>query len=289
MSLPSLFQAAFRTLFSAASRHRGLVVLSAAVLVLASGAWSAASRRPPLLAPAVHAVSGTLLSALARPLRVARCFDLTRGTSARIMDLELRVAALEEANRENLRLRAMLGYTTPPGFHARPAHIVGLDLDPLRGVGWIDAGRGDGLKGNEAVVTVDGLVGVVGDAHAGGALLRLLRNTDVAVGIRDTRSREVGILIWEPSGRRFRVENVPRSADMAVGDTLLTSGLGGVFPGRLAVGRVTEVRESSERLLKEIWVEPFAAFSRLEEVFVLVPWGLPPPPAFLDTTGTHAP
>jgi rod shape-determining protein MreC len=215
------------------------------------------------------------MTLLARPLRVARFLHLARGASGRIMALELRVAALVVGSRENLRLRAMLGYRPPEGFLPRPAHIVGLDLDPLRGVGWIDLGRSEGIRGGEAVVTVDGLVGVVGEAHAGGALLRLLRNADVAVGVRDTRSREVGILVWEPSGRRFRVENVPRSADMAVGDTLLTSGLGGVFPGHLSVGRITEVRESGERLLKEIRVEPFTAFSRLEEVFVLVPLGVP--------------
>ena len=260
--------------------RRGLLVVLVAAALLVAGTTTVAVVRPPVIAPALDAVSGVVMSVLSQPLKLSRLFTRKRGPSEHIMKLELELARLREAGRENLRLRAMLDYGPPPGYRTVPGRVTGLDLDPLRGIAWINVGRGQGLAGGEAVMTVRGLVGVVDQAGSGRSRVRLLRNESTPVSVRDTRSRVLGIVEWSPGEGRLRVSKVPFQADMAPGDTLVSSGLGGVFPAGLPVGRVTEVSEPPERLLKEVSLESFGTFFRLEEVFVLLPLDGP----LLETT-----
>jgi rod shape-determining protein MreC len=101
--------------------------------------------------------------------------------------------------------------------------------------------------------------------------VRLLRNEDTPVSVRVARSRVLGIVEWDPGASRLKITKVPLHADMVPGDTLLTSGLGGVFPPGLLVGVVSDIEEPPDRLLKEATLRPFGTFFRLEEVFILMP------------------
>jgi rod shape-determining protein MreC len=272
MSAPRALRGVVDTLLAIIERRRGTAVLVLAAVFLGLGATTTIIRRPPLLAPVVDGVTGRFLSLFSQPLRLARFFEGPEGGRARIMELELELASLRRAERENGRLRAMMGYGPPPGFQTVPGRVIGLDLDPLRGVAWISLGSGQGLRGGEAVMTVDGLVGVVGEVRDGRSRVRLLRNEVTPVSVRDTRSRSLGIVDWDPGAGRLRLDQVPFPADIAAGDTLVSSGLGGVFPPDLPVGVVTEVHDPPERLLKEVRVRSFGRFDRLEEIFVLLPW-----------------
>jgi rod shape-determining protein MreC len=187
------------------------------------------------------------------------------------MDTQLEMERLREAERENVRLREMLGYDPPPGFRTVPARVIGLDLDPLRGVAWVNIGYNRGLLGGEPVTTVRGLVGVVDQVENLQSRVRLLRNEDTPVSVRVARSRVLGIVEWDPGASRLKITKVPLHADMVPGDTLLTSGLGGVFPPGLLVGVVSDIEEPPDRLLKEATLRPFGTFFRLEEVFILMP------------------
>jgi rod shape-determining protein MreC len=252
-------------------RRRGLTVALAAVIIFFLGTATPLVRRPPLLTSAVEGISALFMRVLSRPVRTVSSIS-GEPPSERMMRLELELARLREAERENRRLRDLLNYEPSPLYEVRAGRIIGLDLDPLMGVAWISLGRGDGLQGGEAVLTVDGLIGVVSEVWSGRARARLLRNASTPVSVRDTRSRALGILEWDPGTSGLEVRHVPFQTDIAKGDTLLTSGLGGVFPPGLPVGTVADVSEPPERLVKSVRVEPFASFDRLEEIFALMAW-----------------
>jgi len=271
MSLANLILGPLRGLLLYLERRRGLAVVMVAAAILALGTGSALISRPPILAPVIEGGTAGFLGLFSRGVRFARFLSGPRPGPSRVMELELELARLRSAERENARLREMLGYDPPPGYKTVLGRVIGLDLDPLRGMAWIDIGTEDGLREAEAVLTVDGLAGVVDRSWKGRARVRLLRNEYTAVSVRDTRSRSLGIVEWDPGQGRLRVGQVPFQADMAVGDTLVSSGLGGVFPPDLPVGVVREVDATPERLLKDIELQPFAAFYRLEEVFVVIP------------------
>jgi rod shape-determining protein MreC len=285
MSLLNIIFGPQRRLLGYLERRRGLAVVIAAAVILALGTTSAVVSRPPLITPLVDGVTAGFLAVSSQPLRMARYLLGPRGGSSRVMQLELEIASLRRAERENKRLRAMLGYEPPAGYQTVPGRVMGLDLDPLRGVAWINVGSAAGLRGGEAVLTVDGLVGVVDEVKKGRSRVRLLRNEFTPVSVRNTRSRRLGIVEWDPGQGRLRVSQVPFQADIAKGDTMISSGLGGVFPPDLLVGTVAAVRDPPERLLKEVVLQPFGAFFRLEEVFVIVPLEGPVfhPPAPIDT------
>jgi len=252
-------------------RRRGLTVALVAVIVFALGTATPLVHRPPLLTGAVQWISAQFMAGFARPVRLVSSISRTPPT-ARMMRLELELARLREAEQENRRLRELLEYEPSPRYEVRAGRVIGLDLDPLAGFAWISLGKGDGLQGGEALLTVDGLIGVVSDVWPGRARARLLRNAVTPVSVRDTRSRALGILEWDPGSSRLEVRHVPFQTDISKGDTLLTSGLGGVFPPGLPVGTVADVSEPPERLVKSVRVEPFASFDRLEEIFVLMAW-----------------
>ena len=262
---------ALQRLVSFLDRRRSTLLVAVAVLVFAGGVTGVVTWRPPVLVPAITAVETGVQWVISRPGQWVKYFKSPRVDRARLVELELEIARLREAGLENDRLRRMLDYTAPPTHTPVPGHVIGLDLDPLRGMGWIDVGRNRGLQGGEPVFTPEGLVGVVDEPRDRSSRVRLLRNREAPVGVRDTRSRVLGVLEWDPGRGRFEMGFVPRQADVAVGDTLVSSGLGGVFPMGLPVGRIETVTDAPQRMVKDIVVRPFARFHRLEEVFVLLP------------------
>ena len=259
-------------------RRRGLLVVLLAAAVLVGASTVSVLRRPPVLAPAAEGAAGGLMKVLSQPLKVSRLFTRSRGPSQRVMDTQLELERLREAERENIRLRAMLGYEPPPGYRTLPARVIGLDLDPLRGVAWISVGYDRGLLGGEPVVTVRGLVGVVDQVESRQARVRLLRNENTPVSARVARSRVLGIVDWDPGASRLRITKVPLHADMVSGDTLLTSGLGGVFPPGLLLGVVSDIEEPPDRLLKEATPRPLGTLFPLAARSALLPGPGPPRP-----------
>lgn len=292
MSVPKIVLGLLERLLAFFERRRGLSIVVIAAIFLVLGTTSAVIRRPPLLSPAVDGLAGFFFSAFSPPLRLVGFFSKSTSSSSRIMRLELELASLRRAERENVRFRAILGYKSPPAYQVVPGRVIGLDLDPLRGIAWISLGTGSGLSGGEAVLTVDGLVGVVDKLWGGRSRVRLLRNEYTPVSVRNTRSRDLGVVEWDPGTGRMRVSQIPFQADVALGDTLVSSGLGGVFPPDLPVGVVAAIADPPEQLLKDVVLEPFGVFFQLEEIFVLVPESGPVfsiPPEELDAPEPRAP
>lgn len=187
----------------------------------------------------------------------------------RVAVLSLRMEQLEEAERQNVRLRAL------QDFEARS------DLTILTGaevIGWgdgrnsftltISAGGLDGVERNQAVVTAEGLVGRIDRAPGPStAIVSLLSDPANAVAAILERTREHGIFRFV--GGEARLEGVRQSADVQVGDRVLSSGMGGVYPAGLVIGIVSDVADEADGLTKRVVITPAAALDRLEEVFIL--------------------
>jgi rod shape-determining protein MreC len=133
----------------------------------------------------------------------------------------------------------------------------------------INKGERDSIKKDMPVVTGEGVVGRIlrTSSHTAVVLLVIDRNSAVDALIQRTRTQ--GIV--EGEGRvRCSVRYVPRGEDVQIGDTIITSGLGGVFPKGLSLGEVVRVVKKDYGLFQEIEVTPSVHFSRLEEVMVIV-------------------
>src|SRR5574341_96640 len=185
-----------------------------------------------------------------------------------ITRLILKNNQLQELGLENQRLRELLGLKTQINYKVIAAE--GLDRNPQRQTSAviIHVGSQAGVKKNMSVVNVEGLVGKVIEVFSTSSLVQLLFDPNGQVSALDQRSREQGIIKWE-KGWELDLEYVPSTADIMLGDEVVTSGQGGIFPAGLKSGVVSRVEPKTNLLFQNIKVKPYVKINSLEEVFVV--------------------
>lgn len=150
-----------------------------------------------------------------------------------------------------------------------PAEVVGLDVTPWFRSVLVDRGSQHGVEPGYPVITHEGVVGVVTVTSGHAAKTMLLLDRQSAVDALVQRSRARGVL--RGVGRdRLEFEFVVRGADVVAGDEIVTSGLGGIYPKGLRLGRVSELREAGGRLTRIAVIEPAVDLGQLEQVFVML-------------------
>ena len=188
---------------------------------------------------------------------------------ARVAELEEENLQYREALVETGRLQRIAEMRTDFEAPMRPAQVVGQDVSPWFRSVLVDRGSSDGVRSGMPVLTESGVVGLVTATapHAGRAMLLL--DGQSAVDVLVQRSRARGIVRGDGTdGLHF--EFFVRGDDVQVGDVVITSGFGGVYPKGLRVGEVIEVEPPGERLLQRARLRPAVDFGRLEQIFVLL-------------------
>ena len=231
--------------------------------------------------------SGIVLDA-AVPVQkmIAVPFDLARGAwneYLAVLDvrdensgLRSRLATVEEENlqlREALvasgRLERIAEMRDDFDVPMLPAELVGSDVSPWFRSVLLDRGRSDGVRSGMPVISEQGLVGLVTATSRGAAKTMLLLDRQTAIDGTVQRSRARGI-VRGSGDERLEFEFVARGGDVQVGDLVITSGLGGVYPKGLLIGRVSAVSEPGSKLLSTASLEPAVDFGRLEQAFVML-------------------
>lgn len=227
--------------------------------------------------PAVSAVKqeiGGLTAQIARPLSVVRrSLDLWReNAELRIETIELRLenAELRGAYLENSRLRAMLGLRERFTLQLHSAEVIGYPGAQIGGRLILDVGRRNGVVMNAAVLSTRGLVGKVVEVSEFTALVQTLEGNAFGVSVFIERSRATGILRWIAPGE-WTIVGLASGDDVRVGDLVLTTGLGYVFPKNLRIGVVAAVEPEREATRGWCRIQPFVDFDSVEEVFVVIP------------------
>ena len=198
------------------------------------------------------------------------------GVRAENRRLQRRIAEIESENlqfREALvtsgRLARVAAMRDEVEIPMLPTEVVGLDVAPWFHSVLLDRGARHGVRPGHPVVTWEGVVGVVTATSAHAAKTMLLLDRQSAVDALDQRSRSRGML--RGTGRdQLEFEFVVRTADVVVGDEIVTSGLAGVYPKGLRLGRVAELRDAGGRLTRIAIIEPAVDLGKLEQVFVML-------------------
>lgn len=252
------------------------------VLVLLSSQMRTADRRQ------VGAVGTALLTVLmplqAGMVRVADAASGVWDTFAEIGRLRVENAQLrtqvENLNREIAELREqassaerlerLLEFRRELTYRATAARVIGRDASRWFTTLVIDRGSRDGVSRNAPVVTPDGVVGRVIEVTPMASRVLLISDSRSAVGVLIQQSRDAGV-VEGVGGFRLHLKYLSRAARINEGDLVVTSGLGGVFPRGLVVGRIANVIREEGELLQEAEVEPAAQLDRLEEMLILLP------------------
>jgi rod shape-determining protein MreC len=181
-----------------------------------------------------------------------------------------------EINQENLRLREQLGFSESLNYRHIPAKLIGRDPDNLFSALVINKGRHSGVEKDMAVIAWQGgsqaLVGKVIHARTFESLVMPLYDTSLLIAARFSASRYEGIVEGQGDPETaLRVRFIPKRArdEINYGDLIVSSGMGGIYPPGLNIGRVSGVSYREYEISMEVELEPLIDFSRLEYVFVI--------------------
>lgn len=166
------------------------------------------------------------------------------------------------------QLRALLELSPRLPWRTTGAEVVAGSLSPDYRTITIDKGLRDGVLRDMPVMSAAGVLGRVALPAGDTATVQLIIDRSAAVAVRTERTRSEGIALGTGDDT-LRLEYLSATADLAEGDTVVTAGIDGVYPPGLAVGRIERV-ERAGTAYRRVTVRPFADFSRLETVLVLV-------------------
>ena len=197
--------------------------------------------------------------------------------------LHAQLAVLTQENRElaleadeNARLRALLAFKARSPQRLLAAEVISLKPSPERDSAILARGLADRVERTQVVLDPNGaLVGQVTDITTDTCDVLLLTDTLSSVGAEvEPVGRPAGTkaTVGICQGNRsntLTLTDLPPDADVRVGDKVESSGLGGIFPKDMPIGRVTAIRFDQTRYLLSATVVPDADFNHLQEAFLL--------------------
>ncbi|MGD9782682.1 MAG: rod shape-determining protein MreC [Kiritimatiellia bacterium] len=195
-----------------------------------------------------------------------------RALSEEIVYLRGEMRMARELERDNQMMRDLLGFV-----RRFPNRLVSCEVIGRDGTGWwqtvrLDKGALSGVAADRAVITPDGLVGRTVSVSQRTADVLLASDPSCKVSVRLARSGAIGVAtgLGAKAGEQpaCRMDYVSQTADVQEGDEVVTSGLGGVFPKGLLVGRVSRVDMHEAGLYQTAWIDSAANLGGLEYAFV---------------------
>ena len=200
-------------------------------------------------------------------------FSEFEALAARVRELEEEVYNAELLEEENAWMRAYLGAKrTHTDFVFCDANVIGSEAGRYVSSFTLDRGTSSGIAVGMPVLTEDGVVGQVTEVGLTFCRVSTVINYDSSIGAYLERSGEIGLVSGDFSYRKdglCLLEYLPFDADVAVGDTVTSSGLGSVYPRGLLIGEVVEITGDAYNHVKVAVVKPAADLGNLKKVMIL--------------------
>ncbi len=215
---------------------------------------------------AIHTVLAPVQSVLNIKKSYFKVFNENEKLKIENATLQVINDQLRQYQQQNYRFRKMIQFKDVNGFKLFPGEITARDPGRFELFWMINLGSDDSVAVNMPVLTTKGIVGKTAIVYPQYSQVQLLSDPNFKVSVLNHRSRVVGIL--ESFQLNELVARFPIHSDIQMGDTLVTSGMGGVFPKGLSVGVVKDTDLDSDDIIRGAQVIPFQNLKKVEEVFV---------------------
>ena len=176
----------------------------------------------------------------------------------------------QEIQMANRRLLDLLALKRQLEQTTIAAQVIGKDPSPWFQTILVDKGIADGVEKGRPVVNPEGIVGLVIETSGHYAKVRLITDPNSAVDALVQKNRARGVIKGGGSDACV-LSYVLRKHDLAVGDTVVSSGMDTVFPKGLPIGQVAEIIKYEAGIFQDVTVTPSVDFERLEEVLIIAP------------------
>ena len=182
-----------------------------------------------------------------------------------------RLLTVEHLEQENKRLRALLG--SPVGISQRKliARVQAVDSNPFSLQVTINKGLNDQVYVGQPVVDEDGVVGQVIEVGKFTSRILLIADNSHAIPLRNQRNDVRLIGLGKGDLHQLELQYVTKNTDVKIGDLLVTSGLGGLYPEGYPVVKVSAIENRGSEIYSLIRVEPIAKLDRLRYLLLLWP------------------
>ncbi|MEG0770580.1 MAG: rod shape-determining protein MreC [Clostridia bacterium] len=191
-----------------------------------------------------------------------------------ISDLESEINRSENLIEENKRLKELLDYkNSVPNLSLKTAAIISKSSNEWYDSFTINIGSLNGVNKGNAVITDLGFVGVINEVSLNHSTVSTILNPECVIGAFDIRINEPSILEGnlELSRENFsKLTFFDNKSDIAINDTIVTSGLGKDCPANIKLGTVTEILTDTNGLSKFAKITPAVQLDKLKKVFVVV-------------------
>ena len=200
-----------------------------------------------------------------------RALDENETLRRQNIEFSSEVARSREAQRENERLRRLLGLADTSRFALQPARIVAMDINQAYNFLTIDIGSADSVRVDMAVVDENGIIGKVILASDNYARVMPYNNPNFRVPATILPIGSTGVVRWDPDHRhRLVMDYVSRTERVLPGQLVVTSGFSGIFPPGYSVGYVDSTATQSGRNEMQIFLYPASPIDKAEYVFVVL-------------------
>lgn len=215
-------------------------------------------------------------SALTTPLQaLGNVFSNLTATQETLSDLReenerllAKNAELQEEAQAAKRLQDLLGLQSSYSLQSTAARIISTSTDSWSRTVVIDRGSSSGLAIGMPVTNSSGAIGQIIECGPTSATVRLIADENSSVSALVQSSRAQGVLKGSAGGT-LHLTLIATDQSVSVGDSVVTSGLGGVYPKGLPLGRVLSVNKNDGDLYYTIVVEPPSSAESFEEVLVI--------------------
>jgi rod shape-determining protein MreC len=197
-----------------------------------------------------------------------------KGLKLRNQLLEAQLQTYSSLKAENRNLRALLKSVDSHKDQVHDtlvAEILSVDLDPFRRQIVINKGSSDKVYINQPIIGARGVMGKVVAVGPLSSTAILITDPSHSLPVQDDRNGVRAIAVGDPRNNELSIIHQPNNADIKVGDLLLTSGLGCVFPAGYPAGKVVKINTNPSLPFAEIHVRPSAQLDRHREVLLVWP------------------
>ena len=267
-------------------RNKGKVILLSVtvVLIIVMALSTIPSLKPNIVSNVVGFVVSPVQKVISRTINSTSEFfsfvfnmdeyrSQNEELSKKIAKLETQILETEELKKENVRLRAMLDMRQRiTEYETETAEVIAKDAGNWFNCFTVDKGANDGVKLHATVITDKGLVGYVSEVGSTYAKVNSIidSTSSVASYIKRTGDSAVveGDLKLQEQGR-CRMVYINKNSVITVGDDLETSGMGGIYPKGIYIGKVLEISDDGTGLSKHAIIEPAVDMGSIKEVFII--------------------
>ena len=182
---------------------------------------------------------------------------------------------------ENKRLKSLL-YNSKNGtekngtdslnkpYYFSNAQVIKNNYSAINNVLLINKGTNDSIKQDFGVVTTEGIIGIVDKTSSNYATVISILNTTSTISAQLKKTNHFGTLTWDSKSPAFvQLTDIPKIADVLVGDTIVTSGRSSIFPKDMPIGIIENYKLDAAENYYEINVKLFNDMTNLEHVYII--------------------